>query len=540
LTLLSHVIPTFFAIAAAVVMTLLRPTRRRLVRTATVGVVAGLLAAFWALPFLVRLPYTNDMGWEKITQYRQNLFPHDVRWLLVLAAVGAVVSLWRRCPVGTLLTVMAVLAGLGFRFALQGKIWNARLLPFWFLCLYLLAGLAVAWIFRALAWVTAPGRPRQGVLAWGPLVTPPAALAVTLVFVALPLQALPSWSPLTTDDRSFIPSWTSWNYSGYERKASYPEYKKVVDTMASVGRREGCGRAMWEYEEELNQLGTPLALMLLPYWTDGCIGSMEGLYYESSATTPFNFLAASELSKRPSRPQRDLPYRDLDLNVGVPHLQMLGVRYYMAFSADAKAQAATRPDLALVATTPSFPVNYPEGVRDRSWEVYEIADSALVQPLSYEPVVATGLAGSEKDWLAASVAWWQDETRASVPLAEEGPKQWRRVDGTGAAPPPRRPVRPARVSSIRTGDDRMSFDVDRPGSPVLVKTSYFPNWKASGAKGPWRVTPNLMVVVPTSRHVELRYGYTGVDIAGYGFTALGLAATVVLWRRGRGLPPDAD
>ena len=31
--------------------------------------------------------------------------------------------------------------------------------------------------------------------------------------------------------------------------------------------------------------GTPLALMLLPYWTDGRITSMEGLYYESAGTT---------------------------------------------------------------------------------------------------------------------------------------------------------------------------------------------------------------------------------------------------------------
>ena len=543
LTLLSHVIPTFFAITAAVVMALLRPSRRRITSTVTVGVLAGLLGAFWTLPFLLRLPYTNDMGWEKVVLYRENLFPHDGRWLLVLAAVGAITSLWRKSNLGTLITVMTVIAALGFRFAPQGKIWNARLLPFWFLCLYLLAGLAVAWLFRAIAWVTAPGRPREGVLRWGALATPPLVLAATLVFVALPLQALPSWSPLSTEDRSFIPSWTEWNYSGYEAKASYPEYDEVVDTMAEVGREEGCGRAMWEYEEELNQLGTPLALMLLPYWTNGCIGSMEGLYYESSATTPYHFLAASEVSKRPSRPQRNLPYRDLDLTTGVPHMQLLGVRYYMAFSADARAAAAQHPDLELVASTGAFPVNYPEGVRDRSWEIYEVADSALVEPLAFEPVVAKGLAGSEKGWLDASVDWWQDQSRFAVPLAEDGPGDWRRVGRSaleGSGPTGRR-VRPAEVTNIRSDDDSIRFSVDRAGSPVLVKTSFFPNWKASGAEGPWRVTPNLMVVVPTGRNVELSYGYSGADISGYGLTGLGLVATVLLWRRGRrqkALEPD--
>ncbi|MEO6121812.1 MAG: 6-pyruvoyl-tetrahydropterin synthase-related protein, partial [Acidimicrobiales bacterium] len=537
LTLLSHVIPTFFAITAAVVMALLRPGVRAVARTVTVGVLAGLVGAFWALPFLARLPYTNDMGWEKIVKYRENLLPYNLRWLVALAGVGAVISLVRRCRTGTLLTVMALVAAAGFRFAPQGKIWNARLLPFWFLCLYLLAGLAAAWLVRGVALAARAGPARDSLRRWTTVVAPPAVLAATLTFVALPLQNLPSWMPFETEDSSFIPAWTAWNYSGYERKAAYPEYREIIDTMAGVGRREGCGRAMWEYEQELNELGTPLALMLLPYWTDGCIGSLEGLYYESSATTPFNFLVASELSKRPSRPQRNLPYRDLDLATGVPHLQTLGVRYYMALSADAKAAAAVHPDLRRVATTGAFPVNYPEGVRERSWEVYQVAGSSLVVPLENEPVVVSGVRGSEQEWLDTSVAWWQDAGRADVVLAEDGPSRWARGSPDDALPP-RRAVPPVSVSRIRTGDGRISFDVDRPGSPVLVRASYFPNWKVSGADGPWRVTPNMMVVVPTGDHVELRYGHTPVDLAGFGFTGLGLAAAVVLWRRDRRRPAD--
>ena len=40
-----------------------------------------------------------------------------------------------------------------------------------------------------------------------------------------------------------------------------------------------------------------------------------------------------------------------------------------------------------------------------------------------------------------------------------------------------------------------------------------------------------MVVVPTSTHVELHYGWTGIDLAGWALTALGLVALVVLARR---------
>jgi hypothetical protein len=70
-----------------------------------------------------------------------------------------------------------------------------------------------------------------------------------------------------------------------------------------------------------------------------------------------------------------------------------------------------------------------------------------------------------------------------------------------------------------------------------VKASYFPNWKAKGAHGPWRVTPNEMVVVPTSRHVTLYYGETPVDMTGWVLTYLGVIGVVVLSRR-RVLEPD--
>ncbi len=68
--------------------------------------------------------------------------------------------------------------------------------------------------------------------------------------------------------------------------------------MDRVSSDHGCGRAFWEYESDLNRYGTTMALMLLPYFTDGCVGSMEGLYFEASSTTPFHFLTQSELSER--------------------------------------------------------------------------------------------------------------------------------------------------------------------------------------------------------------------------------------------------
>ena len=84
-----------------------------------------------------------------------------------------------------------------------------------------------------------------------------------------------------------------------------------------------------------------MALMLLPFWTDGCIGSMEGLFFEASGTTPYHFLTAAAMSKKSSNPVRELRYNNNDAALGVPYLQALGIRYYMAVTPEAVAQAAS-------------------------------------------------------------------------------------------------------------------------------------------------------------------------------------------------------
>ncbi len=531
LTGLCHLLPTVFAVAGAAVLLALRPGRRNLKFLAAVFGVGALLAAFWTFPFLMRLPYANDMGWEKITEYGKNLVPQNLRWLVALAAAGAVAAVAFRRRVGVFLMVMAGLSAVLFVVAPQARLWNARVLPFYYLSLYLLAGVAVAELGHALGRMFAvdPDDPKPVAARLTPIV---AALSVWML-VGLPLKVLPGWLPKPqSTDASFIPAWAKWNYSGYERKAAYPEHKAVIDTMAEVGRTRGCGRANWEYESGLDRFGTPMALMLLPYWTDGCIGSMEGLYFESSATVPFHFLSAAELSKAPSNPQRDLPYSSLDVPAGVRHLQLLGARYYLAFSPEAVAQADAHPDLSLIATT-------------GQWRVYEVRGSELVAPLENQPAVLEGAEKGHRGWLDVAVDWYMDPARHDVFLAASGPRSWPRAqvrhertesELAGAAvdveDPPRQPAEPVLVSGIRSSENSISFDVDRPGSPVLVKASYFPNWKAKGADGPWRVAPNMMVVVPTSDRVTLHYGWTPVDIFGWLLTLAGIGLCVAMARRG--------
>lgn len=217
---------------------------------------------------------------------------------------------------------------------------------------------------------------------------------------------------------------------------------------------------------------------------------------------------------------------------GVRHLQLLGARYYMAFSAEALTQANAHPDLRPVANT-------------GRWTIYEVQGSELVSPLNFQPAVVTGPVKGEVPWLNMSVNWYTDFGAQDVFLAASGPKEWERVEAhkvesdvkthgstVTVDEPGRRPVQPAQVTDIRSDDNDISFDVDRTGSPVLVKASYFPNWRAKGAKGPYRVTPNLMVVIPTSNHVSLHYGFTPAEGLGYLLTFGGFGLAVYFGRQG--------
>ena len=92
-TALCHVIPTLFALAGAAVLTLMRLDRRRLRWTLSAAAAGGAVAGFWVLPFLARLAYTTDMGWEKITTYRTTLLPGDLRWVAPPLALVVTVPL---------------------------------------------------------------------------------------------------------------------------------------------------------------------------------------------------------------------------------------------------------------------------------------------------------------------------------------------------------------------------------------------------------------------------------------------------------------
>ena len=587
LSALSHGIVLLFVFGGAALMLVVWNKRESLQFGAKVIALAVLLSSFWVIPFVTSHAYMTDMKYEPrpsgaTDSFWKMFFPlHtllDVS-LTALAVIGAVTLVRSRHKAGTWMTLLTLLLAAGVFIARNslpviGLLWNPRILPFLYLLRYFLFVIGLYELVTFALRVKSIARFAQGE-SGVPVVLDIAkprdnfsfnlallsGFAVfVLVAIGFRFQELPFgstrvnsagqyeyvWGPLRTKSSNdgFVDGWARWNFTGYEGKNAYGEYYGIVQTMKQLGAdsTQGCGRALWENNGELNKYGTTMGLMLLPFWTDGCISSMEGLFFEAAGSTPYHFITAAAMSKQSSNPVRELRYDNNDAALGVKYMQELGVKYFMGFTPEAIAQASQQEGLTEVA-------------RSGPWVVYRVANSDVVTPLAMQPVVANISANNPRErWLEVGTSWFQHPEVWTTPIADSGPSEWQRVDvavdeskregepnsnnrrvdvvkpATALVPVPLDPVV---VSNVDIGEESVKFSVDKIGVPVLVRVSYFPNWEVDGAKGPYRVAPNMMVVIPTSTNVSMHFGWNMRDYVAYLLSFAGIAWIVVTRRRSK-------
>ena len=592
LSALSHGIVLLFVFGGVALIAILWQvlnSGRRILKSASLIIgTAILLSAFWVVPFLTSHAFMTDMKYEPrpsgtADSFWKMFFPLPLYWnifITLFAVVGFVACILRRNRVGIWMGVYCVVLVIGVFISrgglpVIGMLWNPRLLPFLYLLRYMLMMIGLYELVVGLGRVASLLRVANYALAKesfesvAPLVslrniaqfnmwwaTATAMIVVSVIgfrFQELPFGKLVSdsagamqykWGPISTNasNDGFVDGWARWNFTGYEGKSAYAEYHDLVKTMKSLGddTAHGCGRALWESSGELNKYGTTMSLMLLPHWTKGCIGSMEGLNFEASGTTPYHFITSAAMSKQSSNPVRELRYDNNNAGLGVRYMQELGIKYYLAFTKEAIAQANLQA--ALVEVNRSGP-----------WVIYQVGNSELVTPLTVQPVIVSSKTGDIKErWLEIGTSWFQHPEDWSAMPVENGLDTWQRVDvavdlsrrdgepgissrRVDIVTPSQKievvETKPTKVTNFVLEDAAISFSVDQIGQPILVRMSYFPNWKVSGANGPFRVAPNMMVVVPTQKDVRLHYGYTKLDIFAYLLTAIGIAVMSVRWRR---------
>jgi hypothetical protein len=489
MAVLSHVVPVIMVVLFSPVLIYwaikTHGAKDGLRRFATVFSLAFALTAFWSIPFLARLGYTANMRWQPI-EGAASLFPTELYLFVGGAAIGLLLGVLRRDRRVVVMAAPTIVAALFYLFLPQGHVWNGRFLPFWYLGVYLMCAYAVGTVIGAISTSTY----RQGAAAVAMTLTAALVLGCTGYII---------WNRNTT----FVDFWIEYNYEGYEKKESFPVFEQLNEKIAQLPP----GRVMWEPNASLGRFGTPVALMSLPYWADH--PSMEGMYFESSFTTPFHFLMASEVAEQPSNPIADLPYSSLDLEKGVEHMRMLDVSYYMTVTEAAKKLADKQDGL-----THLFDLD--------TYSMYEVDSPGQVVVPRFEPVRYEG-----PGWVDTNIEWFTNPNDQEVPLTRGGPETWAEATGTGE-PLPRKPLDHGGESfEANIDDDSISFTTDAIGEPHWIKTSYFPNWKVEGAEGPYVASPTMMMVIPTQAEVKLYYARTWAEWLGLALTLSGMALLAI-------------
>jgi hypothetical protein len=510
---LTHVVTVMALVLVAPSLLLLHRRWRAVLYLAAVFGLGFLLSAFWGIPFVDKLQWSAHMAWDQLRAFK-DLLPPELRPATALAVLGMAYAVAKRDLKMLPLAWIVVLVVAAFYGLPDGRLWNARLLPFLYFSIYLWAAYGAAWLVRPFIVVAKDIlgiEPRVSFRVYAPM------LAVILALTAI-LGSHTAYG------------WITWNYSGYEKKAPWPQYKAINDYIGSLPP----GRVMWEHSPSLDKYGTPRIIELTPYWSDQ--PAMEGTLMESAFTAPYHFVNQAELSKEPSKAIIGVDYpNSMNAKDGLTHLQFMNVRYLVTTSPEATAAVAADPRaefLRKIDTESIFRVSGDEG---------------YVSVAKYQPVKVT-----TDDWRTTIVPWYRNLADLGVPVlwdrGEPGMSAFKAVAPSDVARPPAVPVgTEGTVVSEKVEGNKITFETTAIGQPHWIKVSYFPNWHVKGADGPYVASPSFMMVIPRQREVTLYYGRTASNTLGQILTLLGWAIVVFLlvrslrsWRAARGSASAAD
>ncbi len=272
---------------------------------------------------------------------------------------------------------------------------------------------------------------------------------------------------------------------------------------------------MWEPNSDLNKYGTPMVLMTIPLFTEHT--SMEGLYFDSSITNPFHFIAVSGLAEKPSNPVGGLSYINNDFQKGVEYLKDLGIDYFISFTDSIKDKAINSEDLNLLFVSEPFSVFEIETKKielaNQRLEIfprisfYERTSSSLFRDTEYENFFDK----------AYNNFRYLDEYRVIELPSGINVNSSNHDDLI--------------ISNLTISSNEIKFTTNKPNELHIIKVSYFPNWKIDKGLGPFRISPSFMSIVPYEENVVLSFERVDVETYSFYFGNFSLLLTVILFRR---------
>ena len=504
---LSHIVPTIVLVFIAPGLLLVNPRWRSLGYLAVVALMGFALTAFWSLPFATNLEWTAHMAWD---QLRWNDFlPKALYPAAGLGVIGIAFAIAKRetklLPLAWITFITAVL----YWILPDGRLWNARVVPFFYFSMHMWAAYGATWMIRPFTVWLHDLFGTKGINSRR-IYVPVVAIVLGAVVIATSSTAA---------------GWIKWNYRGYEGKDKWPQYQEINNFIATLPE----GRVMVEHNQKIDEFGTPRAFEIIPYWTG--LPTMEGTLMEASFTAPFHFINQAELSKQASNAIIGVKYPTLNIPDGITHLQLMNIPYFLTCTSEVTeaTKADKRADLLFTSG---------------DYNIFRISGtSGYVEVMKHQPARVDI---EQSEWRDMAVDWYENMYALDTPIVwdngDPALQEFPAISLEDAAQPPIVPIETdGHVTSETMENETFSFDTTAIGQPHWIKISYFPNWHVEGAEGPYLASPSFMMVIPTQSHVTLTYGRTAANTVGQAFevvawvalVALSLWRTILWWRRRR-------
>lgn len=311
-----------------------------------------------------------------------------------------------------------------------------------------------------------------------------------------------------------VESWAKWNYEGYEAKATWPTFERINSFLKG---NDSSPRVAYEKSHLYNSFGSDRVFESLPLFSGR--NTLEGIHFASSLSSKPILFLQTELSRDILAPISYI-FSRVNINALSRHLEMFNINHLIVVTE--KTKESLRKN-----------TSFKEVFQLDRYSIFEFTGNVgnYVEIPKYLPVVFAG-----KDWREQFYEWFKSQETLDVPLVPSSHitskdskvfksttndvhdlKRFMSDDFLSL----RNKTTPSKITETITPFE-IKFVTPYKGVPHIIKVSYFPNWKVSGADRIYPVSPSFMLVIPNQKEVTLTYGRTTADILGIIFTVVGL------------------
>ncbi|HHT9126291.1 MAG TPA: 6-pyruvoyl-tetrahydropterin synthase-related protein [Candidatus Brocadiia bacterium] len=324
-----------------------------------------------------------------------------------------------------------------------------------------------------------------------------------------------------------VESWAKWNYEGYEAKATWKTFERINSFLKG---EVSAPRVAYEKSHLYNSFGSDRVFESLPLFSGR--QTLEGIHFASSLSSKPILFLQTELSHDILAPISYI-FSRVDIDALSKHLKMFNISHLLVVTEKTKDSLRKNTD-------------FKEIFKLEKYSIFEFTRNKgnYVEIPKYLPVVFTG-----KDWREQFYEWFKTRDTLDIPLIpiefiskrdlshfktfSDNIHDISHLKNNDLLSLKSDATQPEIIETFSPFE--IKFVTPYPHVPHIIKVSYFPNWKVSGADKIYPVSPSFMLVIPNQNEVTLTYGRTPADILGIIFTLAGLVISAVtvcgLWSR---------